>query len=104
MKIAISSEGIDLSAQVGHRFGSSPYLIIVDLGTGNFEAVSNPGSLGQHGAGVQTIVLVISKDVKAALTGYCSPVARRHLESNGVAIFTGLSGTVGEGFGKLQKG
>jgi len=96
MKIAISSEGTDLKAQVGHRFGISPYLIIADLGTGNFEAVPNPGSLGQHGTGVQTIVLAISKDVKALLTGYCSPTARRHLEANGIEIFTGLSGTVGE--------
>jgi uncharacterized membrane protein YraQ (UPF0718 family) len=58
--------------------------------------VQNPGSLGQQGTGVQTIVLAISKDVKALLTGYCSPTARRHLEANGIEIFTGLSGTVGE--------
>jgi len=104
MKIAISSEGTDLSAQVGHRFGDSPYLIIADLVTGNFEAVPSPGSLAQHGKGVQTIVLIISKDVKAALTGYCSPAARRHLEANGIAIFTGLSGTVGEVLESYKKG
>ena len=104
MKIAISSEGTDLSAQVGHRFGGSPYLIIVDLGTGNFEAVPNPGSLNQHGAGVQTIVLIISKGVKVALTGYCSPVARKHLEANGIAIFTGVSGTIEEVLVSYKKG
>jgi len=104
MKIAISSEGTDLKARVGHRFGISPYLIITDLGTGNFEAVQNPGSLGQHGTGVQTIVLAISKDVKAVLTGYCSPTARRHLEGNGIEIFTGLSGTVGEVLESYKKG
>jgi len=104
MKIAISSEGTDLKAQVGHRFGISPYLIIADLGTGNFEAVPNPGSLGQHGTGVQTIVLAISKDVKAVLTGYCSPTATRHLEANGMEIFTGLSGTVGEVLESYKKG
>jgi len=104
MKIAISSEGTDLNAQVGHRFGGSPYLIIFDLDTGNFEAVANPGSLHQHGAGVQTIVLIISKGVKAALTGYCSPVARRHLEANGIAIFTGVSGTIEEVLECYKKG
>jgi len=104
MKIAISSEGTDLSAQVGHRFGGSPYLIIVDLDTDNFEAVPNPGSLHQHGAGVQTIVLIISKGVKVALTGYCSPVARRHLEANGIAIFTGVSGTIEEVLESYKKG
>ena len=104
MKIAISSEGTDLSAQVGHRFGGSPYLIIVDLDTGNFEAVPNPGSLHQHGAGVKTIVLIISKGVKVALTGYCSPIARKHLEANGIEIFTGLSGEVREVVECYKKG
>lgn len=104
MKIAISSEGTNLKAQVGHRFGISPYLIIADLGAGNFEAVQNPGSLGQQGTGVQTIVLAIGKDVKAVLTGYCSPAARRHLEANGIEIFTGLSGTVGEVLESYKKG
>ena len=96
MKIAISSEGTNLKAQVGHRFGGSPYLIIIDLDTDNFEAVPNPGPLHQQGAGVQTIVLIFSKGVKVALTGYCSPVARRHLEANGITIFTGVSGTIEE--------
>jgi predicted Fe-Mo cluster-binding NifX family protein len=104
MKIAISSEGTDLKAQVGHRLGGSPYLIIADLDTGNFEVVPTPGSLGQHGTGVQTIVLIISKDVKAALTGYCSPAARRHLEANGIEVFTGLSGTAGEVLESYKKG
>ena len=104
MKIAISSEGTNLKAQVGHRFGISPYMVIVDLATGNFEAVPNPGSSGQQGAGVQSIVFAISKDVKVVLTGYCSPAARRHLEANGIEIFTGLSGTVGEVLGRYKKG
>jgi len=104
MKIAISSEGADLKARVGHRFGNSPYLIIADLGAGNFEAVPSPGSLGQQGTGVQTIVLAISKDVQTVLTGYCSPATRRHLEANGIEIFTGLSGTVGEVLESYKKG
>jgi len=104
MKIAISSEGTNLKTQVSHRFGSSPFLIITDLNTGTFEAVPTPGSLGQHGTMVQTIVLVLSKDVKAVLTGYCSPNARRHLEANGIEIFVGLSGTVEEVLKSYKKG
>jgi uncharacterized membrane protein YraQ (UPF0718 family) len=49
-------------------------------------------------------VLIISKDVKAALTGYCSPAARRHLEANGIEIFSGLSGRVGEVLESYKKG
>ena len=104
MKIAISSEGIKLKDRVGHRFGSSPYLIIIDCSTDNFEAIPTPGSLGRHGSVVQTIVLALSKDVQAVLTGYLSPNARRHLEANGIEIFTGLSGTIEEVLESYKKG
>ena len=96
MKIAIAAEGADLQAQVGHRFGASQYLIIVDLSSMAFEAVPNPGAGGQRGAGIQAVVLVISKEVQAVLTGYYSPAVRRHLENEGIAVVTGISGKVGE--------
>jgi predicted Fe-Mo cluster-binding NifX family protein len=104
MRIAVSSEGTDLNAQIGHRFGISPYFIIADLDTGQWEAVRNPGSSYRRGAGVEAILLAISKHVRAVLTGYCSPVARRHLESNGIEVTTGLSGTVGAILENYRKG
>jgi len=104
MKIAISAEGPDLKAAVAHKFGTSQYLLIVDLNSGGFEAVPNPGSSGQRAAGIQAVLLAISEDVKAVLTGYCSPVAYRHLTASGVEVLAGLSGTVGEVIDKYQKG
>ena len=53
MKIAILADGSDLSARVGQKFGPAQYLLIVDLETGDFEAVPNPGASGQRGAGMQ---------------------------------------------------
>jgi len=103
MRVAISSEGIDLNAPIGHRFGISPYFIIADLDTEQWEVVRNPGSSGKRGAGVEAIVLAISKDVRALLTGYCSPTARNHLESNGIEVTTGLSGTVGAALESYRK-
>jgi predicted Fe-Mo cluster-binding NifX family protein len=104
MRIAVSSEGTDLNASIGHRFGISPYFIITDLDTGEIEVVRNPGSSGKRGAGVEAILLAISKDVKVVFTGYCSPTAHSHLESNGIEVITGLSGTVGEALDKYRKG
>ncbi len=49
MKIAVLAEGPDLSARVGFRFSTSPYLIIIDDETGSFEAISNPGASTQQG-------------------------------------------------------
>lgn len=96
MKVAISSRGTDLESSVGRRFGICPYLLIADLETGNLEAVRNPGSSAERAPGMQAVVLVLTQDVRALLTGYCSPAARQHLEANGVEVLTGLSGTAGE--------
>jgi len=60
VKIAISADGSNLNSKVGYKFGTSQYLAIVDLESGDSEAVPNPGASGQRGAGMQAIVLAIS--------------------------------------------
>ena len=104
MKIAIAADGANLEAKIGQKLGTSQYLVIVDLDSGAFEAVPNPGASGQHGAGIQAIVLAISKDVKAVLAGYCSPTTYNQLRANGIEVLTGLSGTVGEVIEKYKMG
>jgi Uncharacterized conserved protein len=104
MKIAISADGADLNARVAQRFGTSKYLVVIDLDSGDFEAVPNPAASGQRGAGMQAVVLAISKDVKAVLTGYCGPAAQNQLTSNGIEVISGLSGTVEELVERYKKG
>jgi predicted Fe-Mo cluster-binding NifX family protein len=104
MKIAVSADGADLEARVAQRFGLSEYLLIVDLGTGDLETVPNPGASQQRGAGVQAVLLAISKDVKTVLTGWCSPTARHQLTANGIEVISGLSGTAREVVEKYKKG
>ena len=104
MRIAISASGPNLNAEVGYRFGASQYLVIVSVESGDFEAVPNPGASAQRGAGMQAIVLAISRDVKTVLTGYCSPNIYNHLKANGIEVLTGVSGTVGEVVEKYKRG
>jgi len=94
MRIAVSAEGADLEAKVAPKLGSCQYLVIVELDSMAIEAMPNPGAAGQRGAGMQAVVLAVSKDVKVVLTGYCSPAVYRHLTMNGIEVFTGLAGTV----------
>lgn len=104
MNIMISAEGPALTARVGHRFGASPYLIIVDTQTMAFEAVSTPAADNQQGgAGVTAIVLAIGKDVKTVLTGYCSPTAMRYLSEGGIEVLTGISATVADAVNQYKK-
>lgn len=96
MKIAISSQGPDMDARIGDRFGTSPYLVILDTETMDFEAVPNPGASGGQGAGMKAVVLAVTREVQAVLTGSCSPVAERHLRASGIEVISNLTGTVKE--------
>jgi len=103
MKIAISADGPNLDAKVANRFGTAEYLLIIDIDTGEFEAVPNPVTTHQHGAGMQVIVLAISKGVRAVLTGYCSPAVINQLRSTGIEILTGMTGTVRDALEQYKK-
>lgn len=87
---------------MAQRFGTSPYLIIVDPETMEFEAVPNPLAAGQRAAGVQTVVLAISKKVDAVMTDYLSPTAMKYLTDNGIEVITGVKGTVFEAVGQYR--
>jgi predicted Fe-Mo cluster-binding NifX family protein len=103
MKIAISADGSNLDAKVANRFSTAEYLLIIDVDSGEFEAVTNPASTHQHGAGVQAIVLAVSKGAKAVLTGYCNPAVANQLKANGIEILTGMTGTVRDAVGQYKK-
>ena len=104
MRIAISSDKPDLEARVGSSWGTSKYLMIVDLRTMAVESLPNSGASGQGGGGIQAVVLAISKKVDAVLTGYCSPTAEKYLTANGIEVLTGVSGTVAEVVQQYKKG
>jgi len=104
MKIAVSSDSAEIDAKVAHKFGTAKYLVIIDLESGDSEAVPNPGASAQRGAGMQAVVLAASKGVEVLLTGYCSPTVKNHLTANGIEVIPDLSGTVSELVEKYKKG
>ena len=104
MRIGIPSEKPSLEARVGTKFGTSQYLMIVDLRTMAVEAVPNIGLSGESRGGMQAVVLAISKKVNTILTGYCAPTAEKYLSANGIEVLTGVSGTVGEVLEQYKRG
>ncbi len=104
MKIAISTNGIDLSAQVAERFGRCNSFLIVDTETMEFEVVQNTAVRSAHGAGIAAAQLVASKGVKAVLTGNVGPNAYSALSSSGIKLVTGMSGTVEDAVGRFSSG
>jgi predicted Fe-Mo cluster-binding NifX family protein len=107
MKIAVSSTGTDLNAQVDPRFGRCPYFILIDPDTMEYEALENSGAMSAGGAGIATGQLIAGKGASTVLTGHCGPNAFNVLQAAGINVMTGVSGTVRdavEGFkaGKYQ--
>jgi predicted Fe-Mo cluster-binding NifX family protein len=102
LKVAVPSEGPDFDAKVGDRLGLSPYLLVVDLESKDFEALRNPRSSGS-GAGMEVVALIIAKKSDILLAPWCSPIAEKYLCAHGVKIMTGMSGTVAEVLDKFER-
>ncbi len=94
MKIAISSTGPSLDAEVDSRFGRCSYFIIVESDTMQFETLDNYSATADGGAGISTGQVIASKGVQVVLTGSCGPNAYQVLSAAGIQIMTGVTGTI----------
>jgi predicted Fe-Mo cluster-binding NifX family protein len=104
MKIAVSSMGTDLDAQVDPRFGRCQYFVIVNSDTLEFEAMENPNISAMGGAGIQSGQLMADKGVQVVLTGNVGPNAFQTMSAAGVQIITGVTGTVKEAIQRFNSG
>jgi predicted Fe-Mo cluster-binding NifX family protein len=94
MRIAVSAQGPDLSAQIDPRFGRCQYFIIVDTETMEFETMKNTGPAAGGGAGIAAAQLVTGTKSEVVLTGSCGPNAFSVLEAAAITVVTGVSGTI----------
>ena len=105
MKVAVTSQGKELSSQVDPRFGRAKYFIVVDTDSGEFTAHDNSQNLNAaQGAGIQAGQNVIDLGAQAVVTGNVGPKAFRTLEAGNVKIYIGATGTVGEAIEQLKTG
>jgi predicted Fe-Mo cluster-binding NifX family protein len=105
MKIAITSQGQDLTSDVDPRFGRAKYFIVADTQSGEFSCVDNVQNLNAaQGAGIQAGAKVVSLGVEAVITGHVGPKAFAVLQKGGVKIFTDAAGSVKEAIAKFNSG
>ena len=95
MRVAITSTGKDLEADIDPRFGRAAHFVIVNDETMEFEAVENTQNLNiAQGAGIQAGKTIIDNNVDILITGHCGPKAFKVLQTAGVKIMTGAKGRV----------
>ena len=76
MRVAITSQGENLEAEVDSRFGRASKFLLVDTETMAFKVIDNAQSLNlPQGAGIQAAQNVIPHKPVAVLTGNCGPKA-----------------------------
>jgi len=104
MKIAISSSGQDLAAQLEPRFGRCRYFLIIETDTMSFEVFDNDNAARGGGAGIQSAQFIADKGAKALITGHCGPNAMQTLSAAGVQVYVGQSGSVSDIVETYQNG
>jgi predicted Fe-Mo cluster-binding NifX family protein len=104
MKIAVSSHGKNLNAELDPRFGRCACFLIVDPDDMSFEVFDNESGGLNGGAGSQSAQFVASKGVNAVITGNCGPNAVQTLSAAGITLFVGQSGTIRDVVNQFKKG
>ncbi len=105
MKVAITSQGESVDAEVDPRFGRSKYFIIWDTETKTAEAVDNAQNLNAaQGAGIQSAQNVIDKGCEALVSGHLGPKAFGLLKQAGVKVYLGATCSVSDAISRLEKG
>jgi len=97
MRIAITTQGEGLSAEVDSRFGRAPRFLIVDTETMTSQMIQNSQSLDlPRGAGIQSAQNVLPHKPDVVLTGNCGPKAFRVLQAAGIKVVIGVTGKIGD--------
>ena len=105
MRVAVTSQGRDLSSEVDRRFGRAKCFVVVDTESGDFTAADNSQNFNApQGAGIQAGKNVVDLGVEAVITGHVGPKAWATLQAGGVAIYTGATGTVADAIEQFKAG
>jgi len=105
MKIAVTSQGQELSSMIDLRFGRAKWILVVDTETGGYEAHDNTVHLNlPQGAGIQTGQNIANLGVEAVITGNVGPNAFRTLDAAEIRVFLATQQTVEQAVAALKEG
>jgi predicted Fe-Mo cluster-binding NifX family protein len=105
VKLAVTSQGPDLTSEVDPRFGRAKFLVVVDTATGESATLDNAENLNAlQGAGTQAAQSIVNLGVSAVVTGSVGPKAFATLNAGGVKTYidVGASGSVSDAVAQLK--
>ena len=95
MKVAVAAKGKDLNAQVCERFGSCPYILIIDTETLEYEVLP-AGNLSPRSFPAEVLTNILRMGASTVIAGFMSPRLVGPLTSKGIEVVTGVRGSVAE--------
>ena len=103
MRVAITSKGKTMDAEIESRFSRTPFFVIVDTETGEFEAFKNPGASARDAACVKAVKFLVDQGVKGVLTDNIGHNAFVTIKDTPIRVYLGATGTVGETLESFKK-
>jgi predicted Fe-Mo cluster-binding NifX family protein len=94
VRVAVTSQGMDLEAKTSPVFGRCPAFVLVDSETMSAEGFTNPSVSAGGGAGIQAAQVVIGKGAQVVLSHNVGPNAFAVLKTAGIAVHRIGGGTV----------
>ena len=105
-RIAVTSEGPQLTDMVDPRFGRAAGFVVVDLATNAASYIDNGGSQAlAQGAGIQAAENVARAGAGVVLSGFVGPKAFQALSAAGIQVVQNVENmTVGQAVDKYRQG
>ena len=105
MKIAIPAVDRQPTSTIDARFGRASWFLVYDTESQTWDAIENaPNLQAQQGAGIQSSETLVQHGVTVLLTPHCGPKAFRVLQTAGVTVYLGVTGTVSDALTAYQNG
>lgn len=105
MKIAISTTGNNLDAEVELRFGRARSFLLFDTETQDFSLLDNSEQVNaMQGAGVKTAQNIVTAGAEALISGHCGPKAMQVLNAKKIAVYVSEKSIISAAISKLQAG
>jgi predicted Fe-Mo cluster-binding NifX family protein len=105
MKVAVTSQGKELSSEIDPRFGRAKWLLLVDTQTEVTGVYDNTVNLNiTQGAGIQTGQNVANLGAEAVITGNIGPNAFKTLNAANVKVYLSKSKTIQEAIRSFMAG